>query len=467
MNPAILVLVFEAMAFYLLVLGAHSLRDRFGLAHFYALLGGITAIMSWVTDAGAQVQFAGITFMIGSTVFYTSLLLGVFVIYVFDGPAKARIAISTVFVVSILMPLVAALLHAQADLLGQTSLDQIPEPSLRINAASVIATFCDLIFLGIAWEILGKQRARISLWLRTYLTLLGVLILDVLLFNPAAFLGTPDFMSIMQGTLLNRLVVSAFAMPFLYGYIRSQSDKSDVTLVNRPVLAILNRFFQLEEALDEANVEIERRRQAEVELELALQQLEASRREYKRLNEELHLASTVDALTSIANRRKFDEILQKEWRRGCREEFPISMLLMDVDGFKGYNDRHGHLEGDKMLQLLARELSSQFRRPADLLARYGGDEFVAILPNTDEAGAATVASNCCRLLASLEFMQLQDDDRPAITLSIGVATMIPLLDQEPVRLIERADQALYQAKRQGGGRVVTLSGGFDPKAVSG
>lgn len=96
MGTEVIILIVEAMVVYFLVLWAHSLRHSFGPVHFYALIGGITAIMSWVTDAGLKIQVAGITFVVGSTVFYTSLLLGVFVVYVFDGPRATRIAISTI-----------------------------------------------------------------------------------------------------------------------------------------------------------------------------------------------------------------------------------------------------------------------------------------------------------------------------------------------------------------------------------
>ena len=100
MNPELAVLIAEAMSVYFLVLWAHSLRSRAGLAPFYALIGGITAVMSWVTDAGIKVDVAGITFMVGSTVFYTALMLGIFVVYVLDGPRATRIAIATVAGVS-------------------------------------------------------------------------------------------------------------------------------------------------------------------------------------------------------------------------------------------------------------------------------------------------------------------------------------------------------------------------------
>jgi PAS domain S-box-containing protein len=263
MNQEILLLMLEAMIMYFLVLAAHSLRRRFGPVHFYALMGGITAIMSWVTDAGITVTMGNITFVVGSTVFYTSLLLGVFVVYVFDGPRATRIAISTVIGVSIMMPLIAAALHFQASLIDTASAVNVPLPSLRINAASVVATFVDLIFLGIAWEFLGKPSLHIKLWLRAFLTLLGVMWLDVFTFATGAFIGTPTYLSIMLGSLVSRLIIALFALPFLYGYLYWQSHLKGVTIENRPVLAILKEVFEIQEELTAAQREIERRKRAE------------------------------------------------------------------------------------------------------------------------------------------------------------------------------------------------------------
>src|ERR1700761_4152058 len=132
MRSDLFILIAEAIAVYFLVLGAHSLRRRAGLAYFYALIGGLTAVMSWVTDAGVRVNLPHVSLMVGSTVFYTALLLGVFVVYVFDGPRATRIAISTIAGVSIMTPVIALLLHVQSHLSGATPLVQVPMPSLRI-----------------------------------------------------------------------------------------------------------------------------------------------------------------------------------------------------------------------------------------------------------------------------------------------------------------------------------------------
>jgi uncharacterized PurR-regulated membrane protein YhhQ (DUF165 family) len=283
MQNDLLILIVEAMVVYFLVLWSHSLRHRFGLAHFYALIGGITAVMSWVTDAGVKVEILGITFMVGSTVFYTSLLLGVFVVYVFDGPRATRIAISTIIGVSVMVPVIAMTLHFQMQLSGHNPLGYIPMPGLRINIASVAATLVDLIFLAVAWEYLGKPHLRIHLWLRTFLTLLGVMWLDVILFTTGAFAGTPDFLSILQGTLSSRLVITLFACPFLWAYLNWQNARKGLEIENRPVLAILKQVAEIKHELTLAQQEIERRKQAEREREKLIGDLQEALSEVKTL----------------------------------------------------------------------------------------------------------------------------------------------------------------------------------------
>ena len=271
----ILLLAIQLLVASLLIFTAHALRRRIGLGFFYALLGAITAVMSWVTDAGLAVRLAGLTFVVGSTAFYTSLLLGVFVVYVFDGPRLTRFAILTVAAVSALTPLTAAVLHLQARLGGVGTLASIPMPSLRINAASVLTTLVDLIFLAMAWEFLGKP--RLHRWLRVYLTLLGVMWLDVALFATGAFAGTPEYLSIMSGTLISRLLTSVFALPLLAGYLSWQSRWKGIAIENRPVLTILARVAEVEAELTQAQREIQRRQEAERQLRQALSEVKTLR----------------------------------------------------------------------------------------------------------------------------------------------------------------------------------------------
>jgi len=273
MNSDVLILITESICVYLLVLWTHALRHKAGLGPFYALLGGITAIMSWITDAGVAVEFAGITFMVGSTVFYTALLLGVFVVYVFDGPHATRVTILTVAGLSIITPIIATVLHLQLKFTGQADIAYVPYPNLRINAASVITTIADLVFLAVAWEFSGRPSIKMRLWLRAFLTLLGVMWLDVLLFATGAFAGTAGYVSIMQGTLLSRFIIAVIASPFLYFYLRWQQNRKDTHIENRPVLAILHEIAETRHELGLAQQEISRRKEAERQKQEIIQRL--------------------------------------------------------------------------------------------------------------------------------------------------------------------------------------------------
>jgi hypothetical protein len=283
MNRELLILICEAVAVYFLVLYAHSLRSRLGLAHFYAVIGSLTAVMVWTTDAGVKVDLLGMSLMVGSTVFYTALLLGVFVVYVFDGPRATRIAISTIIGVSVMVPVVTMVLHMQVHLSGHAHQGYFPPQSLRIYASSIFAAFADLIFLAIAWEFLGKPEFKVRLWVRAFITLLGVMWLDVILFATGAFAGTDGYLNIMSGTFVSRLAISVFAFPFLYLYLIWQNRKVGMEIEHRPVLAILKEVAEVRMELSLAQQEIERRKQLEKEKEGLIDSLQKAIQEVKTL----------------------------------------------------------------------------------------------------------------------------------------------------------------------------------------
>lgn len=283
MKGELIVLIAEAITVYFLVLWAHSIRNRFGLAHFYALIGGLTAVMSWVTDAGVRVTLPGVSLLVGSTVFYTALLLSVFVVYVFDGPRATRIAISTIAGVSIMVPVISLILHLQVRLSDAPPLGTVPIPSLRINTASVLATAADLVFLAISWEFLGDPKLKMPLWLRSFLTLLGVMWLDVILFSTGAFAGNSAYWQIVTGTLLSRLIISGFAYPFLYIYLDRQNKKFGMVIEHRPVLAILKEVTEVKLELGLAQQEIEHRKQVEREKQALIEALQQALNEVKTL----------------------------------------------------------------------------------------------------------------------------------------------------------------------------------------
>lgn len=161
----------------------------------------------------------------------------------------------------------------------------------------------------------------------------------------------------------------------------------------------------------------------------------------------------VDALTGISNRRRFDEALATEWRRALREGDKLSLLLIDADHFKRYNDTYGHVRGDSCLKQIAEAALDVVLRPGDLVARYGGEEFAVVLPGTDEIGAKAVAEDICQAVRNRRLPH--EGNAPGIvTVSVGCATVIPMRGKSPQDLIESADQALYRAKGRGRNRVV-------------
>jgi diguanylate cyclase (GGDEF)-like protein len=166
-------------------------------------------------------------------------------------------------------------------------------------------------------------------------------------------------------------------------------------------------------------------------------------------NEELHRLATLDGLTQIANRRRFDHYLEDEWHRLKREQAPLSLILFDVDFFKLYNDTYGHLAGDDCLRQLANALKNIVKRPADLIARYGGEEFAVILPNTEIQGAIYVAQNIRQAVRDLGIPHAQSKMCDRITVSLGVVSIVPNSEISPPDLINAADKALYIAKQQG------------------
>ncbi|SMF82749.1 response regulator receiver modulated diguanylate cyclase [Azospirillum oryzae] len=173
----------------------------------------------------------------------------------------------------------------------------------------------------------------------------------------------------------------------------------------------------------------------------------------KRQTDLLRSLSFLDGLTGIANRRRFDDTMAREWRRCARSHLPLSLIILDVDHFKAYNDQYGHQAGDECLRIVADVLAERARRPSDLVARYGGEEFVCLLPETDGPGAARVAEGFRAGVAERRIPHAQSPVAPYVTISLGVATVIPSADSSPESLAEMADQLLYRAKRTGRNRV--------------
>jgi diguanylate cyclase (GGDEF)-like protein len=167
------------------------------------------------------------------------------------------------------------------------------------------------------------------------------------------------------------------------------------------------------------------------------------------LQKELETLSFKDGLTGIANRRMFDSILDVEWINARRNNQPLSMIMLDIDYFKQYNDHYGHIQGDACLKRVGQILGAAVTRARDFVARFGGEEFVLVLPETDEKSAAKIAERCRSLIFKEQIPHENSPVSQILTVSIGVGTTIPTHADEPVGFIEEVDRRLYQAKQNG------------------
>lgn len=173
------------------------------------------------------------------------------------------------------------------------------------------------------------------------------------------------------------------------------------------------------------------------------------RAQLEQSNAELQRLTCLDSLTGISNRRRFDEFIVKECMRSAREGAPLSLLLIDIDNFKAYNDNYGHLGGDGCLRKVADAFRNAVQRPADLVARYGGEEFAVVLPNTNVEGALTLAEHLHDVVKKLEIPHDYSEVSDILTISTGIATKVANMNNSPGDLIEMADRALYEAKKFG------------------
>jgi len=174
----------------------------------------------------------------------------------------------------------------------------------------------------------------------------------------------------------------------------------------------------------------------------------------KRTNDLLAQFARLDSLTELANHREYERVIEKEWSRAVRANNPISLILLDLDHFKSYNQHYGILKGDECIIKVAHIIKDGFKRPSDTIARYSSEKFVAILPNTDEEGALKLATNISQELEQLDLHHEYTPDSQRITVSQGIATVLPSPSLQPKMLFEAADNALREAKQTGRNNIV-------------
>ncbi len=276
-----------------------------------------------------------------------------------------------------------------------------------------------------------------------------------------------------SGHLIYDLILLDIVLPDIDGRVACRLIKAAEHMVDVPIIMVtsLDNADDLKKAFDagandyitkpvneiellsrlqsslKLKSEVDRRKEREQELLEVTGQLEKAVKELNRL-------SSLDGLTGIPNRRSFDETLSREWKRAVRHERVLSMIFMDIDYFKLYNDTYGHLAGDDCLKKTAGLLQSAMQRGSDFLFRYGGEEFVALLPETRLAGAMVIAENMRNKVEAAELENSGSKISNRVTISLGAAEIYPTEYNEQADIINTADEALYTAKETGRNRVV-------------
>ncbi|WP_159783504.1 GGDEF domain-containing response regulator [Sodalinema gerasimenkoae] len=236
--------------------------------------------------------------------------------------------------------------------------------------------------------------------------------------------------------------------PIHWGVLRQRIRR--LIEAHRATQALQRSLAREHQLIQKLSLQVLEERRLASQLELTNRQLEAA-------NARLEALANLDGLTQIANRRAFDEQLREQWQRGAQEQTYLSLLIADIDCFKPFNDTYGHQAGDDCLRRVARVISDTICRPEDLVARYGGEEFVAVLPQTGRQGALAVAQRTLEAVRRLQIPHETSQCSDRVTLSLGVASVIPDPQVTGDALLKCADRALYLAKTQGRDRVHVAS----------
>ena len=297
---------------------------------------------------------------------------------------------------------------------------------IRILAACVFPVCSAAIVMGVMRWLHGYQPARY------FIVAWTVFLLAISYYSLAKF-GVFETSAVseyaVQWGAVSEMVLFAFA---LADRLNSQ---------RRSFVKAQSKALELQRLANE---------QLEMRVQERTQKLQEAMDDLATANTRLQALTMQDGLTGIYNRRYFDQKLEKEWQRALRNQDSLALLLIDIDFFKDFNDKYGHLAGDECLKRVAQVIRDTITRPSDAVSRYGGEEFVVVLPDTSSEGAVHVAENIRRAMQSVQIRLEQG--QTMVSVSIGVAALIPSDARVPQDLISIADQALYQAKTNGRNR---------------
>lgn len=316
-----------------------------------------------------------------------------------------------------------------------------------INPLFQIWTILLIIYLIAMLIKIGHQREKNSgLIILGGLALVATSLIDIITLSPWINDSWPPLLRMLfQGDANSSTGQLIFAALYSLLLAKTFSESLEYRTVMNEKLAEMN---------DNLDILVAQRTR---ELTAANDKVEQQNFELELINHELQRLSLRDPLTELWNRRKYDETIHLEWNRCLRQQKPISLLFIDVDYFKNYNDMYGHVAGDGTLIKIGDTLRSALSRPTDMVVRYGGEEFIVLLSETDQAEAIHNANRLGEKIENLAIPHAQSQIKDCITVSIGVATLLPDQMIDPDDLIKIADKALYQAKSQGRNQVVYLA----------
>ncbi|BDX08584.1 GGDEF domain-containing response regulator [Planctobacterium marinum] len=248
------------------------------------------------------------------------------------------------------------------------------------------------------------------------------------------------------------LIILDVIMPTMSGYQICRELKQNTKTFNIPVIFVssLEQISEITRCFDLGAVDFIGK---PVQMPLLLAKVK-NHLMMKLQRDMLEELATKDPLTGLDNKRSYDQTLQNEWKRASRDKSPLSLVVCDIDFFKKYNDHYGHGQGDSCLKKVANSIYKTANRSADLVARIGGEEFAIILPNVDKQGAWRVANNVLVNLRNKQLPHAKSEIHKYVTLSVGVATVMPDYKESPELLFEAADAAMYDAKQNGRNRVI-------------